>query len=65
MRKITSWTSKEMNKIAEVAMENSQVSEILTDTDLELFFISLFEHNHQMTDSANRIKDIIELKKNN
>ncbi len=54
------WTSKEREKLCEIAIKNSQVHYILSDLDLMSFYKGLLENAGCLTEYEEKVKEMLE-----
>ena len=60
LRAIRGWTIEQMNRLCDIALDNSQVRSILQDEDVTKFYKSLFPQMNPLSDTAKQVQREIE-----
>ena len=56
------WSSEELDLLFQIAINNSQVRYIISDSDVKLFYSRLLKQAKQVTENINLVKELMENK---
>ena len=60
LKNINSWSKEQKESLFQIALQNTQVQYVLTDTDVSRFYKSILNNIQNMSEAAQKVKDIIE-----
>ena len=58
----SAWSSEELDLLFQIAVNNSQVRYIISDSDVKLFYRRLLNQGKQTTEDMNSVKELLENK---
>ena len=60
MQHTDTWTQEEIERLFEIALNNSQVRYILGDSDVKMFYSKLLRNGENFSENAIKVKNTME-----